>query len=188
MSKHHLGDSAKAMEESFFAKHNEALRQTLRESEELLTRKQALSIASGFTDDSLLDKLVALKLEGGTLAALALIPLVAVAWADGRIDKEERAAVLSAAEGAGLHKDNANYQLLEQWLAAPPPLDMVIKWKAYIQALSATLNEENKQELKSTLLGRARAIAGATGGFLGIGSKISKAEEAVLAELERAFP
>jgi len=188
MSRDQLGDSAKAMEESFFAKQSEALRQTLRESEELQTRKQALSVASGITDDSLLDKLVALKLQGGTLAALALIPLVAVAWADGRIDKEERTAILSAAEEAGLRKDNANYQLLEQWLAAPPPLDMLIKWKAYIQALSATLNDETKQALKSTLLGRARVIAGATGGFLGIGSRVSKAEETVLVELERAFP
>lgn len=59
MSRDQLGDSAKAMEESFFAKQNEALRQTLRESEELKTRKQALSVASGITDDSLLDKLVA---------------------------------------------------------------------------------------------------------------------------------
>jgi hypothetical protein len=188
MSRDQLGDSAKAMEESFFSKQSEARRQTLRESEELQTRKQALSVASGITDDSLLDKLVALKLQGGTLAALALIPLVAVAWADGRIDKEERTAILSAAEEAGLRKDNANYQLLEQWLAAPPPLDMLIKWKAYIQALSATLNDETKQALKSTLLGRARVIAGATGGFLGIGSRVSKAEETVLVELERAFP
>jgi hypothetical protein len=63
MSKDQLGDRAKAMEESFFAKQNEALRQRLRESEETKTKKQALSAASGVTDDGLLDKLVALNLR-----------------------------------------------------------------------------------------------------------------------------
>jgi hypothetical protein len=39
MSKDQLGDRAKAMKESFFAKQNEALRQRLRESEETLVNR-----------------------------------------------------------------------------------------------------------------------------------------------------
>ncbi|MFM0006824.1 hypothetical protein PQR57_38345 [Paraburkholderia dipogonis] len=187
MSKEHLGDRAKAMEESFFARQNEALRQRLRESEDTKIKKQALSAASGITDDGLLDKLVALNLQGEMLAALSLVPLVVVAWADGRIDNGERTAVLSAAEEGGLSKHEVNYQPLEQWLAEPPPPEMLIKWKAYIEALSATLNEEARQALKATLLGRARGIAEAAGGFLGIGSRVSRAEKAVLGELERSF-
>jgi hypothetical protein len=187
MSKDQLGDRAKAMEESFFAKQNEALRQRLRESEETQTKKQALSAASGITDDALLDKLVALNLQGETLAALSLVPLVVVAWADGRIDSGERTAVLSAANSEGLHKDETSYQLLEQWLANPPPPDLLVKWKAYIQALSATLDNEARQALKSAILDRAREIANAAGGFLGIGGKVSKAEKAILEDLERSF-
>jgi hypothetical protein len=187
MSKDQLHDRAKAMEESFFAKQNEALRQRLRASEETKTKKQALSAASGVTDDGLLDKLVALNLQGETLAALSLVPLVVAAWADGRIDNSERTAVLSAAEGAGLGKHEVSYQLLAQWLAEPPPAEMLIKWKAYIGALTATLSEEARQALKLTLLDRAREIAEAAGGFLGIGSRVSSAEKAVLDELERSF-
>jgi hypothetical protein len=188
MSKGQLGDHAKAAEESFFAKQNEALRQRLRESEEIKAKKQALSAASGVTDDGLLDKLVALNLPGETLAALSLAPLVMVAWADGRVDSNERAAVLSAAEGSGLGQHEASYQLLERWLAEPAPPDTLIKWKAYVEVLSATLGKEAGQALKSTILARARGVAEAAGGFLGIGSKVSSAEKAVLAELERAFP
>jgi hypothetical protein len=81
-----------------------------------------------------------------------------------------------------------SYQLLEQWLAEPPPPEMLIKWKAYIEALSATLSKEARQALKSTLLGRARGIADAAGGFLGIGSRVSSEEKTVLDELERSFP
>jgi hypothetical protein len=54
MSKDQLGDRRKAVEESFFARQNEALRQPLRESEETKRKKQALSAASGVTDDGLL--------------------------------------------------------------------------------------------------------------------------------------
>lgn len=68
MSKGRPGDRGKAMEESFFARQNEALRQRLRESEETKTKKQALSAASGVTDDGLLDRLVALNLQGKMLA------------------------------------------------------------------------------------------------------------------------
>ncbi|SKD04843.1 hypothetical protein [Paraburkholderia hospita] len=187
MSKDQLGDRGKALEESFFARQNEALRQRRRESEETKTKKQALSAASGVTDDGLLDRLVALNLQGEMLAALSLVPLVVVAWEDGRIDNGARTAVLSAAEEAGLSKHEVSYQVLEQWLADPPPPEMLIKWKAYIEALSVTLNEEARQALRMTLLGRARGIAEAAGGFLGIGSRVSKAEKAVPGELERSF-
>jgi hypothetical protein len=37
------------------------------------------------------------------------------------------------------------------------------------------------------VLDRARAVATAAGGFLGLGAKISPAEEEVLRTLERAF-
>jgi hypothetical protein len=187
MSKDQLGDRAKAMEESFFAKQNEALRQRLRETEATQTKRQALSAASGVTDDGLLDRLVALDLEGETLMALSLVPLVVVAWADGNIDDGERSAVLSAAEDAGLHKQHVSYQLLEQWLTQRPPPEMFVKWKAYIRALSATLSEEARKALKMAVLDRAQEIAHAAGGFLGIGSKVSKTEKAVLEELERSF-
>jgi hypothetical protein len=41
--------------------------------------------------------------------------------------------------------------------------------------------------MKSTLLERARSVARASGGTLGLGSKVSKAEAAMLSQLESAF-
>lgn len=187
MSKDQLGDRTKAMEESFFAKQNEALRQRLREAEATQAKRQALSAASGVTDDALLDKLVALDLEGETLMALSLIPLVVVAWADGNIDDGERSVVLAAAEDAGINKQDVSYQLLEQWLTRRPPPEMFDKWKTYIHVRAATLSEEARKALKTTVLDRAQEVAHAAGGFLSIGSKVSKAEKAVLTELERSF-
>jgi tellurite resistance protein len=187
MSNELLGDRRKALEESFFAKQNEALRQRLREAEQTKVRKEALSAASGITDDVVLEKLVALNIGSETLAALSLVPLVAVAWADGRIDDKERSAVLSRAEELGLSKQDVSYQLLEGWLAEQPMPELLASWKDYIGALSVTLSHEAKHALKLQLLGRAAVIAEATGGRLGIGQKISRAEKAVLEELERAL-
>jgi hypothetical protein len=187
MSKDALGDRGKALEESFFAKQNEALRRRLRETEATKVKKEALSAASGITDNAVLDKLVALDIGSEALAALSLVPLVAVAWADGSIDDKERSGVLSRAIELGLSEQGVSYRLLEGWLVQRPTPQLLARWKDYIGALSPTLTQEARHTLKSQLLSRAAAIAGATGGLLGMGQKVSKAERAVLEELERAL-
>lgn len=68
----------------------------------------------------MLDKLAGLNIPSETLAAISLVPLVMVAWADGGIDQKERAAVLSAAAEEGLAKGGASYELLGEWLAERP--------------------------------------------------------------------
>lgn len=186
MSGDFLDDRRRALEEAFFAKHNEALRRRLTERNDATSRKEAISAATGIIDEAALEKLANLNIGADTLAALSLVPLVAVAWADGSIDDKEREAILSGATETGLEKQGASYELLNQWLAERPPPALLATWKAYIAAISATLSDEGKRALKSELLGRARAVAETAGGFLGMGRKISTAEEAVLRQLEGA--
>lgn len=187
MSHEFLDDRRRALEEAFFAKQNAELLRRLRTGNEQGVRKQALSAASGIIDDDLLQKLVAAGIESDTLAALALVPLVAVAWADGSLDGKERAAVLAAASSNGLDPAGPGYQLLTQWLAKPPGPHLVETWTNYIRSTAADLGEEARQALKLQLLGRARRVAEAAGGILGISAKVSAAEEAMLAKLEGAF-
>jgi hypothetical protein len=188
MSDEILGGRRRALEESFFAKQNEKLRRALREHEGAKARKEALSAASGITEDAVLEELIGLDIGAETVAALALVPLLEVAWADGSIDDKERGAILSAAEEAGLEKQSASYQLLEGWLAVRPQRKVVAAWKDYVASLASTLSAEAKTALKQDLLGRARRVAEAAGGFLGHGNKISSSEQAILEELEQAFP
>jgi tellurite resistance protein len=187
MSDEFLGSRRKALEESFFAKHNEKLRRALKEKESAKTKKEALSAASGISDDAVLEELVRQDIDSDTVAALALVPLVEVAWADGNIDDKERTAVLSAAEQAGLSRESAAFQLLEGWLAVQPGRRVMAAWKDYVGSLANTLSPQAKATLRQDLLGRARAVAKAAGGFLGLGSKVSRSEQAVLDELEQAF-
>lgn len=183
-----LNERKVALEEAFFAKQNNALLGRLRDADNARLKKQALSTASGITDDAVLEKLAALNISGDTLAALALVPLVVVAWADGSLDDKERRAAFSKAAEMGLQPQDVSHQLFERWLAEKPPAALVNAWKDYISAFAATMSADARRAFKQQILARARDVAGAAGGFLGTGRKVSAAEESALKDMERAIP
>ena len=187
MSEEFLGDRRKALEEEFFARHNQQLLRQFRETMTTKAKQEALAAASGITNAAVLAQLAAIDLSSETVAALSLVPLIEVAWADGRLDAKERSALLAAAEQAGFSKGSASYLLFEEWLRERPSPQVLAAWKAYVADLSRTLDGQAAQALKQDLLGRARAVAEAAGGLLGLGNRISSAEQAVLTELEQAF-
>lgn len=187
MSDEFLGDRRKALEDSFFDKQDKALMQKLRQQRESEARRDALAAASGIRDAAVLDKLVASDISPETLAALALVPLVAVAWADGTVEPKERDAVLAGAEQTGIEKRDVGHALLEGWLAERPGDELLEAWREYVRGLHGTLDAVALAALKRDVLARARAVAEAAGGFLGLGRKVSSEEEAVLEDLERAF-
>ena len=53
--------------------------------------------------------------------------------------------------------------------------------------MSESLPEAEVKKLEASLMERMRRVAGASGGVLGLGSKVSKQEAAVLQKLSRAF-
>ena len=67
------------MEDKFFAERDRELLQALRDEAACKERKKALADASGIDDDALLDQLDEHEFHGETLAALSLVPLIAVA-------------------------------------------------------------------------------------------------------------
>ncbi len=187
MSEEFLGDRRKALEEEFFAKHNQRLLQQFRETMAAKAKQEALAAASGITDAAVLEQLAAVDLSSETMAALSLVPLVEVAWADGTLDAKEQSALLAAAEQAGLSKDSASYRLLEEWFRERPSPKLLAAWNGYVASLLGTLDAQATHALKLDLLGRTRVVAEAAGGFLGLGRRLSSAEHAVLTELEQAF-
>ncbi|MGG5886389.1 hypothetical protein ACLF3G_04560 [Falsiroseomonas sp. HC035] len=187
MSHEFLDDRRRALEEAFFAQQTEAWRRQQREAAEAMTKREALEAASGITDTAVLDRLLALGLDGSSLAALSVVPLVLVAWADGSLDAKERAALLAAAAEAGVSPQGAGYQALTQWLTAPPSPVLLDAWTDYVRASAARLDAPARAALQAEILGRARRVAMAAGGFLGLVDPVSPAESAVLAKLEAAF-
>lgn len=188
MSDEILEARRKGLEEEFFARHNARLRARLRERAQAMAEKEALAKTSGIADDAVLDHLLGLGVSAETVAAFSLAPLVAVAWADGRIDTKERDAVLAAVrEVTGCEAGDEPCQLVESWLRREPPARQLEVWTEYTTALMETLDPEARAAFRGEVLGRARRVAQATGGFLGLGRRISKSEADVLREMERAF-
>jgi len=187
MTKEFLGDRKKALEESFFARENAKLLDHLRAERKTHEIREALAKVSGIESDEILEKLCALGITADTWTAVSVAPLVEIAWADGKIDATERQAVLSAAEANGIASGSPGHQLLESWLAHRPDGRLIEVWGAFIVGLCAELGASEREALKQQVLGRARRVAEAAGGFLGLGKKVSTEEEIILAELAKAF-
>lgn len=177
----------RALEEEFFARQNRKLLEKMRTEQEAAEGRAALAQASGIRDEQVLDRLVQLGIRPETIAALSLVPLVAVAWADGQVAGREREAVLESARASGIQRDDMAYELLEGWLGSKPGKTLLTAWTDYIHALSVSLEGVGKAAIRDEVLGRARRVAEAAGGFLGLGKKVSAEEQAVLDELARAF-
>ena len=185
MSDEFLGERRRALEDHFFAHQSEERIRELRERHEREGRSAGLASASGISNREILDSLVAVGMQADTLAALSLLPLIAVAWADGQVEARERDAILKAARD--LAPDGASHDLLESWLGTQPGPELVAAWRDYIRGLSEQLDAGPREALRHEIVGRARAVAEAAGGFLGLGNRVSAVEEKVLAELDSAF-
>ncbi len=182
-----LSDRRVALEEAWFASHNETLRREMVAADSHHARHDALVSATGIRDEAVLEKMLGLGLAGETVAALTMVPLVLVAWADGAVSPEERTAVLRAAGEGGLASGSAGLRLLEAWLYAPPPPSLAEAWHGYVAELAHRMAPEARAELAGQAMAQARAVAQAAGGFLGLGNRISAQEKVVLGRLEAAF-
>ncbi len=181
-----LEERRKALEEQFFHKQNAKQLEQLREQQRNKDAKQALEVASGISNDELLTALVETGIAVDTLAAVALVPLVEVAWADGIVQEEERVAIMKAATDAGIEENTGPHALLSDWLTQRPPPQLMTTWKAYVGELLRELSDEQRKTFGDKLVARATIIAKAAGGFLGIKS-IDSNEKRVLEEISAAL-
>lgn len=146
-----------------------------------------LAEASGLTDIELVDRLVGLGIRPSTLAALALVPLIEVAWADDKMEAKERDAILAGAESTGLERTSPSFRLLEIWTLERPAPAMLAAWQDFVRQTTAELEPEERERFRTRLMTRAHEVAEAAGGFLGLTSKVSRKEQEALELLDRAF-
>ena len=175
------------LEDLFFAENDAKLIAKHKELIRMERTQQALTDVSGITNRDILRRLVELEINPDLLASLVVVPLVEVAWADGQIQTAERKAILDGAAGVGVGRGTVDFELLEEWLTQRPPPALLEAWVHYIAGLCEVLSPEERANLKSGLLVRALSVAEAAGGFLGLVSKVSEAEQAVLDRMAKAF-
>ena len=147
----------------------------------------ALKAASGIEDETVLQGLIENGITPESLTAVSLIPLVTVAWADREMADAEKTAILKAANDAGVTSESAAYSVVESWLQNRPDEDLLSAWKSYIDSVKSKLDPAATIQLKHSVVVRSTEIAKAAGGYLGLGNKISAAEQAVIDDLTAAF-
>ena len=177
----------RALEEEFFAKKDRQLRDKLKATFDQEVTREKLKAATGITDPIVLERLIALQVRGETMAAFWLYPLVEVAWADGKLDRKERDAILEAAVAGGIERNSPGYEALEAAMADGPTEARRKVWFAYARDLSGRLDANERRRVRDDLVARARKVAEASGGLLGV-ARISAAEQRVLDAVAGAFP
>ena len=182
-----VNERGNLMESLFFKRQDQALLQRLRDQRKNQELLDQMIGESGLKDTAALEALIKVGVTADSLTALSMIPLVSVAWADREMQANEKTAILTAADSAGIAKDSAASELLSAWLGEPPEADLLDAWKGYIAAVKQTVDATAFGQLKSSVLGTAKSVAESAGGILGFGNKTSEAEQKVLEDLASAF-
>jgi hypothetical protein len=182
-----LRDRGRSLEDEFFRREDKRLLAKLAEMQAAETNRQALAAASGIAAPEVLDKLMALGIRAETLAALSIVPLIEVAWADGSLDAKERQAVLDRAKEVGVAPGSTAHTLLGAWLERRPDPKLLEAWTHMVRGLRERMGPDEVGRLEAGLLDHARAVARASGGVLGMGAKVSAPEAAMLERLRAAF-
>lgn len=173
------------LEEEYFRTRDSQLVGKLKTVFHSTISKAELSKATGITDDAMLERLVAANLRGEMLLVFKLFPLVEIAWADGKLDSDERNAVIDAAIRSGVPRDTEALKRLEEWLAKGPTQEMRQVWRMYCEQLKSSLSPAELATFRGDLLDYAKRVAEASGGILGVVWRISPAEQAAIDTLTK---
>ena len=184
-----IAQHRQALHDAFFEDRDQELLDFL-QFETLTAEEQErdqLQERAGISDPDVLNALSRVGITSASMTAFMLLPLVRLAWADSRIQNGEFESILKAACDDGIAYGTPAYRLLNRWLEERPTEKMLDAWWKYAQALSRELDDASLEAFRQATLGRARRVAEASGGLLGLGEKISEYERHVLNDLANAF-
>lgn len=95
---------------------------------------------------------------------LAVLPLIKVAWADGRITKRERQLIFDSLFDLGVEPTNDNLQLLLKWLELKPEDEFFEASMAKLRTGLEKLGPDARSDKKYSLLSQCTLVAEASGG------------------------
>jgi len=185
-----LAERSRMSEEDYFRRKEQELIDKLRKKTDAETHRKGLAEAVGLENEQIVDVLGEMGFDRATVVVLFLVPLLEVAWSDGSISDRERTLILEAAHAHGVREGTPAHAKLNEWLAAKPPEQLVGRALQVIRDIMAFQSTDARQATAGKLVDACERIAAASGGFLGLGSKISPEEAAVMkrvaSEIERA--
>ncbi|MEQ1923422.1 MAG: hypothetical protein ABL952_13025, partial [Pyrinomonadaceae bacterium] len=95
---------------------------------------------------------------------IPLVPLVKVAWAEGRITKRERELIFGVAARMGIAEGSPSHERLSGWLEFHPPDDFFLNSLERLNSSWGTLPDEEKNLRRLYVLSDCVNVAEASGG------------------------
>jgi hypothetical protein len=141
------------------------------------------------TDAELRDALARIGIREQDLRAVLLLPLVEVAWSDGRVQETERAVILKVARTHGLVA-TPGAEVLAGWLDTPPSPEVRELAHRVVVALSARFQGPTADlgaQLLDTIEQHCEAVARAAGGVFGVAFTVGEDERAALRAIHEAL-
>lgn len=169
-------------EERYFARkeaeRREDKRRELERAARELAEKRAMGDALHTTDEALLERIRSLGFDGDTARVFDLMPLVHVAWADGDVSAAERRTLFRMLESRSIAPDSEAWLLVGALLETRPSDAFLDETLALLRDLAAKGGTE-----ATSIVDLCVDIANTSGGFLGLGDKISDEERELIAHI-----
>ena len=179
-----FSEREQALEANYFRQEDAKLLEKLRQRAPLDEIAAALRDKLQVDNPELLQRVRDLGVTPDTAAAFFAAPLVQVAWAEGKVSRQERETVIRLAQGRGVEEGSpAQAQLLE-WLKVRPS-DALFEAAVDILKYSfAVLSPEERDERIKAIVHACHEVAAASGGelarLLGLGDGVSSTEASTL--------
>jgi hypothetical protein len=164
------------------ARRRDAIRVKIDDAAARIAKRAAIADAVGTGDRLLVDRIEQLGFTGDSVRVLDLLPLVHVAWADGRVQRAERAAVLAVVESRGIAADSDACLLIETLLEQRPSETFLGESLALVRDLAATTGAPT-----ADVVDLCAKVAEASGGLLGLGKRVGAEERALMDQVATAL-
>jgi tellurite resistance protein len=154
------------------------LRDSLDKNAKQLEDQAKIAQAVGTGDHALAERIKALGFDGESAAVFDLLPLVHVAWADGAVQKGERAAILKILKARGIEPGTQAFQTIESLLEEQPSEAFMRQSLEILREVVGTTGDRAGEIVDLCI-----KVAAASGGFLGVGRKIGDEEKELIAQV-----
>ena len=166
-----------------FPKESEGARAALRSRIDTGAIKlSGLAATVGTDDRDVLDRLTMLGFTPDSARVLDVLPLVHVAWADGKIQPAERNAVLAVLESRNISRASDAWLLIETLLETRPSETYLAQSLQLLQLLGHSTGADPK-----SIVELCTVVAQASGTLFGIGAKVTSAERELIARIASAL-
>jgi hypothetical protein len=153
----------KKLEEAFFHPMNMDLVEQFRQRLSLQEKLDAFSNTTGIRDRKQLIGLANMGYEVSTLTAFTWIPLVFVAWADGRLDDLEKKSMIEALVNRGISRSTAAMMTDHKWFRQQPEEELWELWAQFARSILGRRSTPLRNELLDEILTRCHVVANASG-------------------------